>query len=150
MLPIDTIAPDFSLQDQTGKTFRLGDALKNGPVVLYFYPKNETYGCTKEACFFRDAYEDFVAAGTQVVGVSADSIASHQRFIANHRLPFTLLSDPSKAVHRLFGVEKGFLGILSPRVTFVIDRQGRICKSFSSSINIEGHVTESLKILQAH
>jgi peroxiredoxin Q/BCP len=151
MLPlsIGQKAPDFILKDQKGKPFQLAEALKTHAAVLYFYPKNETYGCTKEACFFRDAFEDFVDAGAIVVGVSADSVTSHQKFAGNHHLPFILLSDPDKSVHKLFGVEKGFLGILSARVTFVIDQQGVIQKSFDSLVNFEGHVKESLKVIKS-
>ncbi|MBK9451724.1 MAG: peroxiredoxin [Bacteroidetes bacterium] len=148
-LSVGNIAPDFSLPDQNGKPFQLSQALKTHAVVLYFYPKDETYGCTKEACFFRDAFEDFVDAGAIVVGISADSVQSHEKFADHHRLPFTLLSDPDKAVHKLFGVEKGFLGLLSARVTFVIDPQGRICKTFDSLANFQGHVVESLKVIKS-
>ena len=147
-MPIGHKAPDFILKDQNGAAFRLSEILKTHAVVLYFYPKDETYGCTKEACFFRDAFEDFVDAGAIVVGVSADSVASHEKFAENHRLPFTLLSDPDKAVHKKYGVEKGFLGILSARVTFVIDQQGVIRKTFDSLGNFEGHVKESLKVIK--
>lgn len=145
---IGSIAPDFTLMDQDGHEFSLSKALKSTAVVLYFYPKNETYGCTKEACAFRDRYEDFVEAGAQVVGVSADSISSHQLFIANRKLPFTLLSDPDKTVHRLYGVGTGLLGMFSKRITFVIDQQGIIKKTFDSLIDFEGHVEQSLKELR--
>jgi peroxiredoxin Q/BCP len=147
-LSIGKIAPEFTLSDQNGKPFVLSEALKRHAVVLYFYPKDETYGCTKEACFFRDAFEDFVDAGATVVGVSADSVESHEKFAGHHRLPFTLLSDPGKAVHKLFGVEKGFLGILSARVTFVIGQDGKILKTFDSIGSFEGHVKTSLEALK--
>jgi peroxiredoxin Q/BCP len=147
-LPIGQKAPDFILKDQNGETFQLSETLKTHAVVLYFYPKDETYGCTKEACFFRDAFEDFVDAGAIVVGVSADSVASHEKFAGHHRLPFSLLSDPDKAVHKLFGVERGFLGLLAARVTFVIDQEAVIRKTFDSLGNFEGHVKESLKVIK--
>lgn len=139
--------PDFTLLDQDGRPFTLSEALKTQAVVPYFYPKDETYGCTKEACHFRDSYEDFVDAGAMVVGVSADSVESHQLFIANRRLPFTLLSDPGKRVHALYGGGTGILKFLQRRLTFVIDQEGIIRNRFDSLVDFGGHVTESLKAL---
>ena len=140
-------APDFTLLDQDGRPFTLSQALQSKAVVLYFYPKDETFGCTKEACHFRDAFVDFVDLGATVVGVSADSPESHRQFIANRKLPFTLLSDQDKAVHRKYGVGTGLLGILKRRLTFVIDAQGVIRGCFDSTLDFKGHVTASLNAL---
>src|SRR5512138_38305 len=111
-------APDFSLPDQDGKMHKLSE-YRGKPVVLYFYPKDDTPGCTKEACSFRDQYEDFVAAGAEVLGVSSDDEAAHRKFTEKYRLPFTLLSDRGGAVRKLYKVP-ATLGLLPGRVTYVI------------------------------
>ena len=97
-------APDFTLPDAEGRPVRLAELLSKKAVVLYFYPKDETPGCTAESCAFRDAYDDFTAAGAEVVGVSRDDGASHGRFAAHHKLPFVLLADPQGGVHELYGI----------------------------------------------
>jgi peroxiredoxin Q/BCP len=139
-------APDFSLPDQSGRRVNLSDYAGKSNVVLYFYPKDESYGCTKEACSFRDNYEVFRSAGAEVIGISADDVASHQAFAANHKLPFILLSDRGRTVAEKYGVGKS-LGVLPGRVTFVIDKQGVVQMVFSSQLSFEKHVTEALEIL---
>ena len=124
-----------ALRDKLGK-----------PLVVYFYPKDETYGCTIEACAFRDQYEDFVAAGAEVIGVSADDAASHASFKANHRLPFTLLTDPSGKVAESWGV-RGLLG-LKGRVTYVFDKSGVLRHRFDSAIRFGKHVDEALEVVK--
>ncbi|HTV74785.1 MAG TPA: peroxiredoxin [Candidatus Acidoferrales bacterium] len=147
MLAAGDRVPEFSLLDQDALPVT-GDALlAAGPLVLYFYPKDETPGCTREACAFRDAYTDFADAGASVVGVSADDPVSHKRFAERHRLPFRLLSDPTGALAKSFGVKKT-LGILPGRVTFVIDRSGIVRYAFSSQIAPERHVSEALRVLK--
>ena len=141
-------APDFTLPDAEGNPVRLRELLDRKVVVLYFYPKDETIGCTVEACAFRDAYEDFTAAGAQVVGVSRDDVASHARFATHHHLPFTLLSDTDGAVHRLYGVQARLGGLVRDRVTFVIDRSGIVRQSFSSMIDMHGHVKSALPVVR--
>lgn len=116
------------------------------PLVVFFYPANETYGCTKEACAFRDQYEDFVAAGAEVIGISRDGAASHASFKANHKLPFTLLSDPAGKVARSWGL-RSTLG-LPPRVTFVFDKDGVVRHRFSSMIRFGKHVDEALAVVR--
>ena len=140
-------APDFTLTDGTGKQFRLADLRGRKAVVLYFYPKDETMGCTAEACAFRDRYQTFQAAGAEVVGVSADSPEDHEAFAAHHRLPFTLLSDPENLVRRLYGVRKS-LGLLPGRVTYVIDRDGIVRHVFDSQLQATRHVAEALQALE--
>ena len=124
-LTIGDQAPDFSLPDSEGRMISLASFRGTHTVVLYFYPKDETPGCTAEACGFRDAYDEFARAGAQVIGVSGDSSESHHRFAAHHNLPFILLSDTSGAIKTRYGV-RGTLGLLPGRVTFVIDKQGII------------------------
>lgn len=140
-------APEFSLPDQKGKRVNLSDYLGKSNLVLYFYPKDESYGCTKEACSFRDNYIVFKEAGAEVIGISSDDIASHQAFAANHKLPFILLSDKDRSVAGKYGVGKS-LGILPGRVTFVIDKQGIIRLMFSSQLNFEKHVDEAIAVLK--
>jgi thioredoxin-dependent peroxiredoxin len=146
-IEIGSKAPDFSLPDQYGKRVNLGDYLGRSNVVVFFYPKDESYGCTKEACSFRDNYEVFKEAGAEVIGISSDDIASHQAFAANHKLPFILLSDRDKTVAEKYGVGKS-LGVLPGRVTFVIDKQGIIRMMFSSQLSFEKHITEAIETLK--
>jgi len=140
-------APNFVLPNADAKPFRLGEVISQKVVVLYFYPKDETSGCIVEACAFRDAYEDFVSAGAEVVGVSRDDAASHTQFAAHYRLPFTLLSDVGGTVHALYGIQTR-LGILHDRVTFVIDRSGIVRNIFTSMVDMRGHVQSSLPIVR--
>ena len=141
-------APDFTLPNAAGQPVRLADLLGQKVVVLYFYPKDETAGCTVEACAFRDAYEDFTSAGAEVVGVSRDDVASHANFATHHRLPFTLLSDPDGAVHERYGIQSRLGGLLRDRVTFVIDRSGIVRHEFSSIIDMHGHVKRTLPMVR--
>lgn len=140
-------APDFSLPKQDGTPVHLKDLLQKAAVVLYFYPKDDTPGCTKEACSFRDSYEAFKDAGAEVVGISSQSAASHEAFAAKYRLPFTLLADEGGTVRRQYGVPST-LGLLPGRVTYVIDRQGVVRHVFNSQLNATRHVTEALGIVK--
>ena len=136
--------PDVSLVGPDGPT-KLRERIGK-PLVVYFYPKDETYGCTKEACSFRDQYEDFVAAGAEVIGVSRDDAASHAKFRDHHRLPFTLLSDPGGSVAAAWGV-RSLLGIPG-RVTFVFDKTGVVRHRFDSALRFGKHVDEALEIVK--
>jgi peroxiredoxin Q/BCP len=137
------LAPTISLRLHDGQTVPLADLYRDRAVVLFFYPKDGTTVCTKEACAFRDAYEDFVALGASVVGVSGDSAASHQGFASQHRLPYLLATDEDGALRRAFGVPKT-LGLIPGRVTYVIDRQGIIRHTFSGQLASDRHVREAL------
>jgi peroxiredoxin Q/BCP len=139
-------APDFSLKDQDGAVVRLSD-FKGKPLVLYFYPKDDTPGCTAEACTFRDSFEVFTEAGAEVLGVSGDSSESHKQFAAKYRLPFRLLSDEGDKVRHAYGVSST-LGLLPGRVTFVIDKQGTVRHVFSSQFKPKKHVDEALEVLK--
>jgi peroxiredoxin Q/BCP len=139
-------APDFALEDQNGKRVALADFKGRRNVVVYFYPKDDTPGCTKEACSFRDQYADFSDAGAEVLGISSDSPASHRAFAAKHELPFTLLSDPDGRVREAFRVP-ATLGLLPGRVTYVIDKQGVIRHAFNSQLSPARHVAEALQVL---
>jgi peroxiredoxin Q/BCP len=142
-------APDFTLPGPDGAPVRLGDLTSRKVVVLYFYPKDQTTGCTIEACTFRDAYEDFIAAGAEVVGVSRDDGDSHRRFADKNRLPFVLLSDPDSAVHRLYGVKGWLGGLVTDRVSFVIDRSGVVRMVFSSQLRLATHARKALEMVRA-
>jgi peroxiredoxin Q/BCP len=147
-IAVGRLAPDFSLPRQDGTPVRLSDYRGKSAVVLYFYPKDNTAGCTAEACAFRDSYEVFKEAGAEVIGVSADSPESHRQFAGQHRLPFVLLSDEDGAVRRLYQVPK-WLGLFAGRVTFVIDKQGIIRHTFNSQIAFERHISEALNTLRS-
>ncbi len=138
-------APDFSLEDQHGKRVSLADFRGKQAVVLFFYPKDETPICTKEACSFRDAYQDFTDAGAVVIGVSSDSASSHLAFADNHRLPFLLLADDGE-LRSSFKVRKT-LGLMPGRATYVIDREGIVRHVFSSQFSAQRHVAEALGVV---
>ena len=140
-------APDFRLPAHTGEEISLSSYRGESVVVLFFYPKDGTPVCTKEACVFRDAYEDFVEAGAVVIGVSDDAIERHRSFASEHRLPFLLVSDEGGTLRKAYGVQKT-LGILPGRTTYVIDKQGVIRLIFNSQLAAERHVAEALKTVQ--
>jgi peroxiredoxin Q/BCP len=136
-------APDFALPDQHGKLVRLSQYRGKHPIVVYFYPKDDTSGCTLQACGFRDDFEKFHATGAEIIGISDDSTDSHGKFASKYHLPFTLLSDKGGRVRRLYGVKKT-LGVIPGRVTFVIDRSGVVRHVFSSQSKPARHVEEAL------
>ena len=140
-------APDFTLPAQSGEQVRLYDRIGERVVVLYFYPKDETSGCTAEACAFRDSHEVFSDAGAEVIGVSSDSVDSHAAFADHHKLPFTLLSDAGGKVRKLYGVPST-LGFLPGRVTYVIDRDGTVRLVINSMLNIGGHINDALDVVR--
>ncbi|AII54152.1 peroxiredoxin [Hymenobacter sp. APR13] len=147
MLQIGDQAPDFTLKTTTGDSFRLSEQRGQRAIVLYFYPKDDTPGCTAEACSFRDQYQDFQDLGAEVVGVSSDSEASHQKFTQKHRLPFPLLADVGGQVRKLYEVPRALLGLLPGRVTFVIDKEGMIRYIFNSMNRATDHVETAKKVL---
>jgi thioredoxin-dependent peroxiredoxin len=144
---VGDLVPDFILPTQTGESVRLHDMLGKSTIVLFFYPKDDTGGCTVEVCSFRDSYEVFKNAGAEVIGVSSDTIVSHQKFIQKHHLPFILLSDQGGLVRKLFGTPTT-LGILPGRVTYVIDKQGIVRHIFSSQFQPTKHISEALHTIQ--
>ena len=138
--------PSFSLQDQHGQWIRSED-LQGKALVIYFYPKDDTPGCTKEACSFRDQFEAFSDKGARVIGVSADDVASHKAFAEKYRLPFTLLADPGNKVRKAFGVPSDLFGLIPGRVTYIFNAKGVCVKVFNSQLNAEKHITEALNAL---
>ncbi|MDQ1706941.1 MAG: thioredoxin-dependent peroxiredoxin [Pyrinomonadaceae bacterium] len=151
MLKEGTSAPAFSANDANGDPVRLKD-LRGQKVVLYFYPKDDTPGCTREACSFRDAFAAFKKRGIEVLGVSVDSEASHKKFVAKYKLPFTLLADPDHKIADSYGVygEKKFMGrtyLGVKRVTFLIDEKGKIKKVFEK-VKPDEHASEVLEAFE--
>jgi thioredoxin-dependent peroxiredoxin len=145
---IALLAPNVTLRLHTGESVPLADLYRERVVVLFFYPKDNTAICTREACAFRDSYEKFVEAGATVVGVSSDSVQSHEQFAGKHRLPFLLASDADGALRRAFNVPKT-LGLLPGRATYVIDRQGVIRHVFGAQLAAERHVRTALEAIAA-
>ena len=140
------LAPDFELQDQNGQPVRLSQFRGKRAVVVYFYPKDDTGGCTAEACSFRDEFAQFRAVNAEILGISSDSSESHARFALKYNLPFTLLSDKGGRVRKLFGVKKT-LGIIPGRATYIVDRDGVLLHVFSSQSEPTRHITEALSAL---
>lgn len=148
LIAVGDRAPDFALPSQSGERVRLSDLLGNRVVVLYFYPKDGSGGCTAEACGFRDAYEAFADADAEVIGISGDAPESHRRFAARHDLPFRLLSDTDGEVRKRYGVPKKF-GLLPGRVTYIIDTHGIVRHIFFSQFDPAQHVTEALRVVRS-
>jgi peroxiredoxin Q/BCP len=140
-------APDATLTLHTGDTVALADLWRKHPVVLFFYPRDGSFVCTREACAFRDAYEEFVAAGATVIGISGDSPDSHRAFAEEHRLPYLLAADEGGALRRAFGVPKS-LGLMPGRVTYVIDHEGIVQRVFNAQFAADRHVREALEALR--
>ncbi|EQB65852.1 MAG: hypothetical protein AMDU3_IPLC00001G0018 [Thermoplasmatales archaeon I-plasma] len=139
-------APDFTGISDSGEKITLSEKLKEGPVVLYFYPKDETPGCVAEACAFRDRWEDVRKLGATILGVSSDSAESHKKFKANRNLQFTLIADEDKQIRKAYGATGT---LIPPRITFVIDKQGTIREVYNSQLNASNHVEVALKSLKS-
>ncbi|MGD1851502.1 MAG: peroxiredoxin, partial [Cyanophyceae cyanobacterium] len=140
-------APNFTLPSQSGTNITLSQFLGKSPVVVYFYPKDDTPGCTMEACQYRDEYQAFQEAGAAVIGISSDSVASHQQFAGKHDLPFILLSDVKGEARNAFGVPNT-LWVMPGRVTYVIDKEGIVQTVFNNMLDAKAHVAEALKTVQ--
>jgi thioredoxin-dependent peroxiredoxin len=140
-------APDFTLPSQMGDNVTLSEYFGKKNVVLYFYPKDETTGCTKEACTFRDSYDVFTNLGAEVLGVSGQSVESHKSFATHHNLQFILLSDKDNKVRILYGVP-ATMGIIPGRVTYVIDKKGVVRHIFNSQYQPQKHVEEAKQVLE--
>lgn len=138
--------PEFSLRDQDGNVFNIKDYLGKKKLVIYFYPKDGSLSCTRQACYYRDLSDVFEETGAMVVGISQQSVESHKRFAETNNLNFKLLSDPGNAVRKLFGVPSQLFGLLPGRVTYVADRSGKVVYMFDSQTDVQRHVDEALKI----
>jgi peroxiredoxin Q/BCP len=140
-------APDFTLPSQMGDNVTLSEFFGKKNIVLYFYPKDESPGCKREACSFRDSYEDLTNLGAEVLGVSGQSVESHKSFATHYGLPFVLLSDKGDKVRELYGVPST-MGLIPGRVTYIIDKKGIIRHIFSSQTQTQRHVEEAKKKLE--
>ncbi|MFV5694998.1 peroxiredoxin [Flavobacterium sp. LB3P122] len=139
--------PNFKAKDTNGNDFDSQSLIGNKPLVIYFYPKDNTPGCTAQACSFRDQYEDFKDLGAEVIGISSDSVASHQEFSKHYKLPFLLLSDSDKKIKKLFGVHSQMLGLIPGRVTYVTDKNGIIQLIFDSMLATK-HMLKALETIK--
>ena len=146
-LEVGEAAPEFRLQDGGGQWVHSPDLWRSGPAVSFFYPRDDTTICTAEACAFQGNLSGFEELGATVVGVSADSVASHQAFAGRHGLTYTLLSDAKNEARRAFGVPKT-LGVLAGRSTYVIDQEGIIRHAYHAQISASGHVEEALEAVR--
>lgn len=147
-IKIGSKIPNFNLLDQNGTEFNISEFVGKYNLVIYFYPKDDTLGCTAEACAFRDQYEDYQDKNARVIGISSDSPESHLKFANKYNLSFTLLSDTGGKIRKRFGVPSDLLGLLPGRVTYVIDKQGIVKSIFNSQFNAKKHVKESLAKLE--
>ncbi len=146
---VGSMVPMFSLKDQHNNDFDLKSELGKNYLVIYFYPKDDSPGCTKEACYFRDQYEVFNQAGAMIIGISGQSVESHRNFAEKYRLSYTLLSDNGNKVRKMFGVPSGLFGAIPGRVTYVVDKAGKVMYIFNSQSQPTKHVDEALRILKA-
>lgn len=147
MKPYDSL-PEFELFNQNNERISSADLIGKTALVIYFYPKDDTPGCTAEACAFRDQFEDFADAGARVFGISADSVESHKQFAEKYRLSFDLLSDPGNQTRKSFGVPRSMLGLLPGRVTYVFNKEGKLIHQFNSQLNAKKHIIEALAALR--
>jgi len=145
---VGDLVPQFKLADQNGNLFSLSSVIGKKNLVIYFYPKDDSPGCTAEACAFRDQFEVFNEADAMIIGISGQSVASHKKFAEKYRLSFTLLSDDADKVRKMFGVPVNFLGLLPGRVTYIIDKAGKVVYIFSSQAQATKHVDEAMRVLK--
>lgn len=147
-LKIGSVIPSFVLPDQNGNLFDMNSVIGKKNLVVYFYPKDDSPGCTAQACSFQDQFEVFKEADAVIIGISGQSVKSHKEFALKHRLTFTLLSDEGNKIRKQFGVPTNFLGLIPGRVTYVADKTGKVIYIFNSQMNATRHVDEALKILK--
>ena len=147
-IEVGSSVPQFTLADQDGKQFSITSVLGKKNLVIYFYPMDDSPGCTKEACAFRDQFEVFNEADAMIIGISRQSVESHKKFAEKYHLSFTLLSDESEVVRKMFGVPVNFLGMIPGRVTYIIDKSGKVVYIFNSQTQATKHVDEALRILK--
>ena len=148
MIQIGNKCPDFQLPDAKGKMIRISDFIGNKKLVIYFYPKDDTPGCTKEACSFRDSYEDFKDYDCEVIGISSDDEQKHAAFASRHQLPFILMADKDKVARKLFGVPGNLFGLIPGRVTYIIGIDGIVKGIYNSQTNPLGHIEKALELVK--
>ena len=146
-ISIGDTCPSFSLQNQDGVTININDFIGTKNVIIYFYPKDNTAGCTKEACSFRDAMQDLNNLDCEVVGISADNVASHKAFANQFRLTFNLLSDVGNSVRKSFKVPANLFGLIPGRVTYIVNKEGKVIHIINSQMNPDKHIKETIEII---
>ena len=144
---VGSTVPQFTLTDQNGNQFSINSVIGKKNLVIYFYPKDDTPGCTKEACAFRDQFEVFNEANAMIIGISGQSVESHKQFAERYHLTFTLLSDEGDEVRNMFGVPAS-LRVIPGRVTYIADKSGKVVYVFNSQTQATKHVEEALRILK--
>ena len=142
--------PDFELKDENNKYFNLSKDNKSSFLVLYFYPKDETLGCTKQACFFKESYEEFKKYDCEIIGISNDNHNSHTSFKNHYKLPFKLLSDSKAKLRKKLNLPKDFFGLSPARITFLLNSNNEVLFCHRSSINMKSHINEVLKYLETN
>mgnify|MGYP003826585303 CR=1 FL=1 len=147
-IKVGSTIPVFTLPDQNGNPFDINSLIGKKNMVIYFYPKDDSPGCTAQACSFRDQFEVFSEEDAVIIGISSQSVKSHKEFADKHRLTFTLLSDEGNKVRKQFGVPTNLFGLLPGRVTYVADKSGKVIYTFNSQLQAEKHVDEALRILK--
>jgi peroxiredoxin Q/BCP len=147
-ISIGDTCPSFSLQNQNGQTINIQEYIGSKNLIIYFYPKDHTPGCTKEACSFRDAMQDLNNLDCEVFGVSADSVTSHKKFAEQFRLTFNLLSDIGNEVRKSFKVPANLFGLIPGRVTYVINKDGKVVHIINSQTNPDKHIKETIEMLK--
>lgn len=147
-IEVGDVIPLFSLLDQNGSLFHLKDVLGKKNLVIFFYPKDESPGCTKQACYFQDMFEIFQENDALVIGISGQSVDSHKKFASKHHLSYTLLSDVGNEIRNKFGVPTNIWGLLPGRVTYVVDKTGSVQYIFNSQREVTKHVDESIRIIK--
>jgi len=146
-IQVGDMIPQFSLPDQDGNIFDISSLLGKKKLVIFFYPRDGSLNCTREACYFRDLYDAFDEADALIIGISGQSVRSHKDFALKNSLNYKLLSDPDNAVRDLFGVPDQIFGLMPGRVTYVADSSGKVVFIFNSKFDVQRHVDEALKIV---
>jgi peroxiredoxin Q/BCP len=148
MIQIGDSCPSFILKNQFSEDFDVNQVLGKKTLVIYFYPKDDTPGCTKEACSFRDRFEEFQDLGCEVIGISSDSEQKHKEFADKHKLPFILLADTNQSVRKSFGVPGSLFGLIPGRVTYIVGNEMKIKGIFNSLLNPLGHIEHALELVK--
>jgi len=148
MIQIGDSCPSFILKNQFSEDFDVNQVLGKKTLVIYFYPKDDTPGCTKEACSFRDRFEEFQDLGCEVIGISSDSEQKHKEFADKHKLPFILLADTNQSVRKSFGVPGSLFGLIPGRVTYIVGKEMKIKGIFNSLLNPLGHIEHALELVK--
>ena len=148
-IKVGDLFPDFKLEDEKGTSFQLRTSLKKNYLVIFFYPKDDSPGCTMQACHFRDNYSIFNNLNCDIIGISSDSVNKHKEFQNKYSLPFTLLSDSSSELRRSLELPKDFFGLTLGRITFLINSKREILFIFRSSLNMKAHINAVLKVLKS-